>query len=226
MGTDDGFKTIVAATGQVSDLDVANRRFTLVPPDGSAPTLVQVSDDTIVGLLHEGDIGGLNTTDKTLVVKVDEKVILLFQPFPPVKDYFELYRKMGQGLGMQDLYKNLQDHLQKLGGLPGLSEGFLPILPELFKGDSSKEAGKLRELFPKGFPPIPPELFDGDSPKDPGELRELFEGMFQAITSEDYVGENLNLEEILKHLPFDLEGMLERASLGTKDQVEAPEPSL
>jgi hypothetical protein len=79
LETDDGFKTIAAVKGTISELDVAAGTFTLDPKDGSDPIDYQINDDTVVGMVHDGDLGGLNTEDETLVVTVDGEVKLVQQ---------------------------------------------------------------------------------------------------------------------------------------------------
>ena len=79
LETDDGFKTFTAAKGALSDIDVENGTFTLTPKDGSDPIPYEISEDTVVGMRHEGDLGGLNTEDETLVVAIDGVLKLVFQ---------------------------------------------------------------------------------------------------------------------------------------------------
>jgi hypothetical protein len=79
LETDDGFRTITAAKGTLSGIDVVNGTFTLNPKDGSDPIFYEISEDTVVGTTHEGDLGGLNTVDETLVVAVDGELKLVFQ---------------------------------------------------------------------------------------------------------------------------------------------------
>ena len=64
LETDDGFKTIAAVKGTISELDVAAGTFTLDPKDGSGTVEYQINDDTVVGMVHDGDLGGLNTRTK------------------------------------------------------------------------------------------------------------------------------------------------------------------
>ena len=64
LETDDGLKTIAAVKGTISELDVVAGTFTLDPKDGSGAVGYQIKDDTVVGMVHDGDLGGLNTRTK------------------------------------------------------------------------------------------------------------------------------------------------------------------
>ncbi len=79
LETDDGFKTIAAVKGTISEFDVAAGTFTLDTKDGSGAVDYQITDDTVVGMVHNGNLGGLNTEDETLVVTVDGEVKLVQQ---------------------------------------------------------------------------------------------------------------------------------------------------
>ncbi len=81
----DGFKTLRAVAGTVSNLDVGNGIFDLDPEDGSATISYEISDETVV-LTKHNDLGGLNETDRTWVVDVEGDVKLVAQgqmPFGP-----------------------------------------------------------------------------------------------------------------------------------------------
>ncbi len=202
METDEGFETVSVVTGLVTDLDVPNRTFNLVPRDGSDAVSVQVSDTTTVGLLREGDIGGLNTTDKTLVVKIGDDVILVVQPFPPMENLEAAFEKLHDKLGMLGLGGILGQDLSGLLGPHDLPEGMLDRLPAL-----------------------PPSLFGGDV-EDQGDLRELQKSlmeMFSSMQSGAQDGEKLDLGELFKDLPFDLEKMFEQMAPSVKESMEAPE---
>ena len=71
--TADGLKTFTANAGTVSDLDVTDGTFVLNLSDGSQVPY-QISEDTVVVTKHEGDLSGLNTTDRTIVVSVSVSV--------------------------------------------------------------------------------------------------------------------------------------------------------
>jgi hypothetical protein len=64
LETDDGLKTIAVVKGTISELDVVAGTFTLDPKDGSGAVGYQMKDDTVVGMVHDGDLGGLNTRTK------------------------------------------------------------------------------------------------------------------------------------------------------------------
>ena len=87
--TDEGFKTARAVVGTVGEVDAEAGTFVLAPEDGSAQITYAVSDDTLVNLRHKGDLGGLNTQDRTLVVDVDGDVKIVNQgALPPPKPGF------------------------------------------------------------------------------------------------------------------------------------------
>ena len=71
LETDDAFKTIAAIKGTISTLDDEAGTFTLMPKDGSDPIDYQINDDTVVGMVHSGNLGGLSTENETLVVPVE-----------------------------------------------------------------------------------------------------------------------------------------------------------
>lgn len=77
--TDDGFKTIRGAAGTLSNIDVGAGALTLSPKDGSDPIDYQINDDTVLKTSNTGDLSGLNTEDRTLVVDVDGEVKLVLQ---------------------------------------------------------------------------------------------------------------------------------------------------
>ena len=78
LETDDGFRTITAVKGTLSDIDLENGMLTVVPRDGADPIPYEISEDTVVGMRHEGDLGGLNTEeDENLVVAIDDEVKLV-----------------------------------------------------------------------------------------------------------------------------------------------------
>ncbi len=77
--TDDGFKTIRGAAGTLSNVDVDAGTFTLSPKDDSGPIDYQINDDTVVITSDTGDLSGLNSEDRTLVIEVNGDVKLVFQ---------------------------------------------------------------------------------------------------------------------------------------------------
>ena len=80
--TDDGFKTVSVVAGTASNIDVENGTFTLTPVDGSTPIDYTISDDTAVVTHHTGDLGGLNTEDRTTVLAVDGQIKVVAQGVP------------------------------------------------------------------------------------------------------------------------------------------------
>ena len=80
--TDDGFKTVSVVAGTVSNIDVENGTFTLTPVDGSTPIDYTISDDTLVITRHTGDLGGLNSEDRTTVLAVDGQIKVVAQGVP------------------------------------------------------------------------------------------------------------------------------------------------
>ena len=76
---DDGFKNMRGAVGILSNIDAPNGTFTLTPRDDSGPIDYRINDETVVITNHTGDLSGLNTEDRTLVVDVDGKVKLVLQ---------------------------------------------------------------------------------------------------------------------------------------------------
>ncbi|MBM3935310.1 MAG: PDZ domain-containing protein [SAR202 cluster bacterium] len=76
---DGTFKTIRAVNGTASNFNAAAGTFTLTPRDGSAPINYTINPDTIIDMRRAGDLGGLNTTDRTLVIDVNGEVKLIVQ---------------------------------------------------------------------------------------------------------------------------------------------------
>jgi hypothetical protein len=101
LETDDGFKTVAAVKGTITELDVPGGSFTLAPKDGSHPIDYQISDDTVIGMVHSGDLGGLNIEDETLVVSVDGEVKLVQQgsllDIGPIKGLTTILPRLGTG---------------------------------------------------------------------------------------------------------------------------------
>ena len=132
---DDGYKTLRAVVGTVSQVDVVGGTFVLAPKDGSEAVSYQISDDTVVITVHTGDLEGLNTTEKTLVVDLDGAVKLVqqgerirrpshnfrgFKGLPPgIAGRFE-----GRGFDLGKFKDDLPSEIRGLfEGLPFASEG-------------------------------------------------------------------------------------------------------
>ena len=135
LETDDGYKTFRAVVGTVSQVDVVGGTFVLAPKDGSEAIPYQISDDTVVTTILKGDLGGLNTTEKTLVVDLDGAVKLVqqgerlhnpsrnfrgFKGLPP--RFTERFESRGFDLGKfkEDLPSGIRGLFE---GLPFASEG-------------------------------------------------------------------------------------------------------
>ena len=79
LETPDGFVTVRAVAGLLSDIDVEAGSFMLSPVDGSDPISYEISEDTAVTTRHKGTLEGLSTTDRTFVADVDGEVKLVHQ---------------------------------------------------------------------------------------------------------------------------------------------------
>lgn len=146
LETDDGFKTVAAVKGLITELDIGSGTFTLAPKDGTDPISYQISDDTVVGMVHSGDLGGLNTEDETLVVSVDGEVKLVQQgslfDIGPMKGLTTILPRLGTGgpggtgLRLPDIRIRLGealrdlDHLKDRDGGRFLSESLLERIRE------------------------------------------------------------------------------------------------
>ena len=129
LETDDGFKNVAAVKGTITELDAASGTFTLAPKDGSDPIDYQISNDTVVGMVHSGDLGGLNTEDETIVVSVDGEVKLVQQ---------------GSLLGIGPI-KGLTTILPRLGtGGPGAIGSRLPDI-RIRLGDALRDLDRLKD---------------------------------------------------------------------------------
>ena len=149
LETDDGFKTIAAVKGTISALDDEAGTFTLVPKDGSAPIDYQINDDTVVGMVHNGNLGGLNTEDETLVVTVDGEVKLVqqgslldtrkVQGLATILPHLRAGGPGGIGTRLPDIRMRLGDalgnldHLKDRDGGRFLSESLLERIREAMK---------------------------------------------------------------------------------------------
>ena len=158
LETDDGFKTITGVKGTISKLDATAGTFTLAPKDGSNPISYQISDDTVVGMVHSGDLGGLNTEDETLVVSVDGEVKLVQQgsllDAGPIKGLTTMLPRLGTGgpgaigsmlpdirIRIGDALRDL-DHLRDRDGGRFLSDSVLERIREALE---EAEAGTADE---------------------------------------------------------------------------------
>jgi hypothetical protein len=158
LETDDGFKTITGVKGTISKLDATAGTFTLAPKDGSNPISYQISDDTVVGMVHSGNLGGLNTEDETLVVSVDGEVKLVQQgsllDAGPIKGLTTMLPRLGTGgpgaigsmlpdirIRIGDALRDL-DHLRDRDGGRFLSDSVLERIREALE---EAEAGTADE---------------------------------------------------------------------------------
>ncbi|MCH8062020.1 MAG: PDZ domain-containing protein [Chloroflexi bacterium] len=69
--TDDGFQTTRTIVGTVENVDVEAGTFDLVPVDGTDTVHFEIDDATRVLIDHDGDISGLSSGERTLVVEVE-----------------------------------------------------------------------------------------------------------------------------------------------------------
>ena len=122
------FKTFRAVSGTLSDIDVEAGTFTLSPKDGSDAISYVVSEDTVIALRHEGDLGGLNTTDSTLVIDVDGEVKLVRQGLK-TRQHGARPRFHGPGLGGRGLGPGPQHRFKRFPGHPRLGEGLQRLVP-------------------------------------------------------------------------------------------------
>ena len=71
---DGNYQTHRTVAGTVTTVDADAGTFTLQPKDGSVTIDYTINDETVVTMNRTGDIGGLNTTDPTVVMDVDGEV--------------------------------------------------------------------------------------------------------------------------------------------------------
>ena len=69
--TDDGFQTTRTIVGTVENVEVEAGTFDLVPVDGTDTVHFEIDDETRVVINHDGDISGLSSGERTLVVEVE-----------------------------------------------------------------------------------------------------------------------------------------------------------
>ena len=159
------FKTFRAVSGTLSNIDVQAGTFTLSPKDGSDAISYVVSEDTVIALRHKGDLGGLNTTDATLVIDVDGEVKLVRQGLKVRKHGARpQFHGPGPGLGGRGLGPGPQHRFKRFPDHPRLGEDLQRLVPALpFEG--LQEGGlDLRELlkeFEGQFERLYPDLSDG-----------------------------------------------------------------
>ena len=122
LETDDGLKAFRAVVGTLKEeVTDGSKTFVLVPKDGSDEIAYQIDAETLVVTRHEGDLGGLNTSDETLVVDVDGQVKLVSQGTPPIEGGLHRPPLAAPGLGPHGLHKKGRAHIfGGLKGLPGL----------------------------------------------------------------------------------------------------------
>ena len=127
--TETGFQTFRAVVGTVSSVDVEAGTFLLTPKDGSDPIAYTISDDTLVNLLQEGSLGGLNATDPTLVVDVDGDVEIINQgdklfefTLHPALSISPKFRVHGNTRGLLPHLRGFRDRQLPAGRFPGLGE--------------------------------------------------------------------------------------------------------
>lgn len=77
--TDDGFKIVRVLAGTATNIDPGNLSFTLTLADGSGSVDLQGTAETMVITARNGDFGGLNDIDRTLVVEMDGELKLVTQ---------------------------------------------------------------------------------------------------------------------------------------------------
>ena len=82
---DGNYQTHRTVAGTVTTADADAGTFTLQPKDGSATIDYTINDKTVITMNRTGDIGGLNTTDPTVVMDVDGDVKWVQQGNPPVR---------------------------------------------------------------------------------------------------------------------------------------------
>ena len=69
--TDDGFQTTRTIVGTVENVNVEAGSLDLVPIDGTDTVHFEIDDETRVVINHEGDISGLSSRERTLVVELE-----------------------------------------------------------------------------------------------------------------------------------------------------------
>lgn len=161
MQTDEGFKTIKAVAGTASEIDVDAGTFIVTPADESGPVAFQITDETKVHIGHVGDLSGLNTEDRTIVLEVDGQVEWVLQgDMSPA-------------------------------GLPGPSlHGFLPpdFMGRLDELPMLRDMPQLRERIREFIPAMPHDGFkmpDCGSLDLPDNLRDRFGSFFCQSSDSD-----------------------------------------
>ena len=82
---DGNYQTHRTVAGTVTTVDADAGTFTLQPKDGSDTIDYTINDETVVTMNRAGDIGGLNTTDPTVVMDVDGEVKWVQQGSPVMR---------------------------------------------------------------------------------------------------------------------------------------------
>lgn len=104
LQTEDGLRTIAAATGNIVATDPAGGTLTLDLSDGSGAAQYQVGEDALViAGGHRASLGDLEVGDRAVVVSVDGQVKMVIQGPVPWGVIEVLERLRGElGLGPQD----------------------------------------------------------------------------------------------------------------------------
>ena len=160
METEDGLKTITAKTGTVTNVNVANGRFTLIPADGSDNVSYGISGDSWVVTSSQGTLEGLNEDERTLVVSVDGDVKLVAQREGFGRHnrmQFNMPGKLKGGFRLERLGE-LRERFQQFQDVPELRERLQRIVP------------RIRERLKE-------HDFDLEQFLDESEIAELLEGV-------------------------------------------------
>ena len=160
METEDGLKTITAKTGTVTNVNVANGRFTLIPADGSDNVSYGISGDSWVVASSQGTLEGLNEDERTLVVSVDGDVKLVAQREGFGRHnrmQFNMPGKLKGGFRLERLGE-LRERFQQFQNVPELRERLQRIVP------------RIRERLKE-------HDFDLEQFLDESEIEELLEGV-------------------------------------------------
>ena len=160
METEDGLKTITAKTGTVTNINVANGTFTLIPADGSDNVSYGISVNSWVVTSSQGTLEGLREDERTLVVSVDGDVKLVAQ-----REGF------GRHHGMQF---NMPGKLKggfRFEGLGELRERF----QQFQKVPEWRE--RLKQIVPRIRERLKDHDFDLEQFLDESEIEELLEGV-------------------------------------------------
>ncbi len=206
LETDDGFKTFRAVAGNVSDVDANSGSFTLTPKDGSDPVSYVISDETMVGLSHRGDLGGLNAEDEALVVDVDGEVRLVLQPYPPSEPCLDWLRSMEADLRMLGDREDPDKDFAGPRGLPEMKERLRQMVVPGMLGQRFIGSPEFREHLEKLTPGLRGLMGSV-------EMRNPSTGMWSE-------GNMPVPEWLLRNLPQGLKGMIEQLPPRLKDLMQ------